>query len=1226
MSRLFNVQDLPIISFGELEQEFYAPEQIEVTEDAEQAAQKIRFEISKTYRQRMMDYVGSKGERPYNLTDDILTNVELHRQADAELSQLRALNLDSISKPMEVVDQYMQAYTDQKMKPYRQSLESMESNRKAYYDSIVAEHAMKIEELKRERFKALEVVRLENEDAFKKLAEISELFHDLEHLEPVYNIRQNPFKVDAKEMDLEEFNRVMQGAYMGLRVIKSGNPLTNAAILLYLPSSYRVNIPYFELIYAICLFLFFKITNPWVLGVLACLFFLSVVVNIFKVYENKTKLRLAYSVFINSVNISSQAEILLYADSRVSVYTTQIKELEVFPINEFADKQCEELDKEIADFKAGSPIDEVNAYRNIIMSSVNMDAYRLMIADVYREYDKLVKDRIQSLQENVNVIWEWLCEFSSNVKKLGEEIKNTTVFTPALSCIEDNYRGLPIGYKEHLLPYENIMFKYSGKNNRRAIMEVLKLYLVNAISHVKEGHLLVQVYDPNGLGQELAEFWDKSLENILSLRTKDFDQLMTELMDINKKNMYDMQTKSITEFNENCLLTGRIPVKYHLAIILSTDFKLEERDEFKAFVEYSTERGIWVWVVQEEPKFEMPVTVERNGSYSYKGLSRSYDTNIDYRVDLGVTMLKTLAEEIQNGRVDILDYEKMYRLKNIPDDKIWTFNTLEGIELHFGNLDGDPNKPRAEVLGDDAVHCLMVGQTGAGKSATINVVLANLLHMYSPEWLNLVMIDFKNVEFNMYTGNCLIPHAAIISGTKDGEYAVSIFQWLLAEMKRRLKLFSKYKCQKIADFNSGVLAGTIPEPIMPRLLNLFDEFQAMFIAVDDRNLDIIKKGITALCKEARAAGIHLWFTSQSMAGTMSEDILEQFKLRVSLSVASQDTSVMVLGNPAGYTELSGKGFLIVNSSGGKESGNRKYRIPYASNAYIKQYLPKLIEYGKCDKDGKSHIHRNASFFDEDKIHTLDEIDQWYNGYEVVRQDNSLLLLGERLVFSDNLLPENVRLGQADGENILFAYYERVDGCNLMNTFMYNLKRRRNALFAGTIGDVEISQLVDFDQFISQPFRPLAHSTKARDLMITLLEELEVRKTEGFSIQNDPIIYWIFLGWDKISGFGQNEDYRVLDTFANLLRNGPEVGIHSIIGTRDTSLLRQIRPLCSHNISSITTEKMSYGIVDSDKASKLKEATALYIYGTNISKFKVYQGTYDEAKIPKRSLELQRSAV
>ncbi|MCL2576421.1 MAG: FtsK/SpoIIIE domain-containing protein, partial [Defluviitaleaceae bacterium] len=84
-------------------------------------------------------------------------------------------------------------------------------------------------------------------------------------------------------------------------------------------------------------------------------------------------------------------------------------------------------------------------------------------------------------------------------------------------------------------------------------------------------------------------------------------------------------------------------------------------------------------------------------------------------------------------------------------------------------------------------YLLMAGQSGSGKSATINQVIANLLHMYSPSQLTLIMIDFKNVEFNMYTGDLLIPHAKIIAGTTDGEYALSIFDYLMAEMNSRKK-------------------------------------------------------------------------------------------------------------------------------------------------------------------------------------------------------------------------------------------------------------------------------------------------------------------------------------------------------------------------------------------------------------------------------------------------------
>jgi len=332
-------------------------------------------------------------------------------------------------------------------------------------------------------------------------------------------------------------------------------------------------------------------------------------------------------------------------------------------------------------------------------------------------------------------------------------------------------------------------------------------------------------------------------------------------------------------------------------------------------------------------------------------------------------------------------------------------------------------------------YLLMAGQSGSGKSATINQVIANLLHMYSPSQLTLIMIDFKNVEFNMYTGDLLIPHAKIIAGTTDGEYALSIFDYLMAEMNSRKKQFAKYKFQNIEDYNRAILEGKIKEEFIPRILVLVDEFQVMFTEVEDKIVEIIKARIRSLSKLARFCGCHLWFTSQSMKGTMSSDILDQFGLRACLQ-CSEETSLDVLGNKAAFNELKARGSILTNNKRGNINDNHRYTIPYTSNKYIKEYLPRLINGGK---EGKfpGYKHWQADFYDENTKHSIQDLKKAY-AIDVINSDERIIVLGERTSYSVNKLPCNIRLLKDQGEHIIIAGLNRDDRFNIMSAMLYNI--------------------------------------------------------------------------------------------------------------------------------------------------------------------------------------------
>lgn len=162
-----------------------------------------------------------------------------------------------------------------------------------------------------------------------------------------------------------------------------------------------------------------------------------------------------------------------------------------------------------------------------------------------------------------------------------------------------------------------------------------------------------------------------------------------------------------------------------------------------------------------------------------------------------------------------------------------------------------------------------------------------MIHEYAPDELQLVYIDMKNAEVAKYTkdGYSLIPHAIIVAGTTDGEYCLSIFDWALDEMLRRMTICRKYGVQKVEDlrkkFDDSTREGYDIEVHIPRIVILIDEFQVMFDTsrIPSKIISKIDGRITSLVKLARAASMHLWFTSQEMSGTLSKNVLDNFSMR-----------------------------------------------------------------------------------------------------------------------------------------------------------------------------------------------------------------------------------------------------------------------------------------------------------------------------------------------------------
>ncbi|MBR1737136.1 MAG: hypothetical protein IJ736_09000, partial [Firmicutes bacterium] len=823
------------------------------------------------------------------------------------------------------------------MQEYRKKKAKAEKKRDKLKDEILDNIELK----KQDTLKAYEAAVLEYKDKlndiYRPIYVVRKKADEIERFAADLGIDLSFYSIDFQNMSLKEIKETAIVADAALKETLQGRKgFSSLLIFLYLPLYIE---PFEEVKYNTAFMAFYMLlmclviyaANPVSVGLISLLVIIQSVGNLAVNIKNRKLISAAYSISSNFSSFDKRITDLLSKEPEIQKITAKYEEICNEDIEELLKNELADINAEIEDIVSKSPEDELKAIRE--------EAERYSVLSLLMDEMKKIRDKYtDEFKNNVSAYRKYYEKIKAEVDK-----RSKAVYPPGIPVNSNYYMdfefkssetsssdGTVIGYNSIKLPFKNILFRYKNEKERVERIKTLKLILSSMLGNVRENFLEVTIVDTEQLGRSMPEFLTKSMKGIIKLVTSEWDKVFKALFDIARENMLAVGTGNFNDYNKKNAIEGKTTLEYRIVIILSTDKALWNDKVFLKFKDYSTDMGIWIWLVHGEEKLYLkdnkspdglkdllnfPVIISSDAYYSYKGEKIRFCEEsrfckpIVYEEKIGRRSVENLAETIKSGRADIVDYEKDYRLRHIPDDKIWSFSTLDGIELHFGFLNGDRADPHIEWLGSDGakpVHCLMAGETGAGKSATINQVLANLLYMYPPEELELVMVDFKNVEFNMYTGDLLIPHAKLIAGTTDGEYALSVVEYLLKEMRRRQAEFGRYKFQNIMDWNKAVLSGKIKEKYMPRILFLCDEFQVLFTEVDEKIVDKIKVYITSVSKLARFAGCHLWFTSQSMKGTMSADILDQFTLRAALR-SSYETSVDILGNDAAFKKLRGRG-------------------------------------------------------------------------------------------------------------------------------------------------------------------------------------------------------------------------------------------------------------------------------------------------------------------------------
>ena len=327
-----------------------------------------------------------------------------------------------------------------------------------------------------------------------------------------------------------------------------------------------------------------------------------------------------------------------------------------------------------------------------------------------------------------------------------------------------------------------------------------------------------------------------------------------------------------------------------------------------------------------------------------------------------------------------------------PKNNIWFNKSSNGINIRLGNIGGDTGNQEPATLGDDCVHGVVVGRTGAGKSVLINNVILNLTTEYAPWELDLFLVDMKKVELSRYMANTtdgsyLTPHVSACGATSEVRYVVSMIQYLSDCMKARQALFAALGVQKIKDFREKYSKELGVDFVLPRILLLVDEFQQMFLEASGKERKILDECITSITKLGRATGVHLLFASQEMSGALGSKELANFKLRVALP-CDASISEQILGNSAA-SKVEEKGITLVNKKGGsKEEDNIEYRTPFiddkegedGSLSEFQRYLNKIH-----DESVNICYTKVQKFYQEDTQDKMSKIEVIKNSESVKSQ-------------------------------------------------------------------------------------------------------------------------------------------------------------------------------------------------------------------------------------------------
>jgi hypothetical protein len=181
----------------------------------------------------------------------------------------------------------------------------------------------------------------------------------------------------------------------------------------------------------------------------------------------------------------------------------------------------------------------------------------------------------------------------------------------------------------------------------------------------------------------------------------------------------------------------------------------------------------------------------------------------------------------------------------------------------------------------DAYHALIGGATRTGKTTLINNLILNACEVYTPDKLQLTLLDFKDgISFWEYEG---LGHVANLYAPSEDNFAEALrcLESFEQQIRARNDLFRAERKVRLAEYNQ------VAKQPLPRCLLVVDEAQNLFEGRNFQQKAAVKRILSSVAKKGAAAGVHIILSTQSFQNVELEgDVKDQFHLRIGLRHAS----------------------------------------------------------------------------------------------------------------------------------------------------------------------------------------------------------------------------------------------------------------------------------------------------------------------------------------------------
>jgi len=503
---------------------------------------------------------------------------------------------------------------------------------------------------------------------------------------------------------------------------------------------------------------------------------------------------------------------------------------------------------------------------------------------------------------------------------------------------------------------------HSQRAGRNRAIDTLRSVMTHLFTSIPPGRINFTIMDPVGLGENFAGFMHAGdyQESLVGGRIwtspihiqQQLENITDHMENVIQKYLRN-EFETIEEYNRQA---GELAEPYRFLVIADfpINFNEESIRKLSSIITSGKRCGVYTLIAyddrQELPRgLDMDDIISNSIYLKYEDDRFIWQDSVLKKFPLVLDkppadeLLTRIMHQVGKASRESSRVEVPFEIITPSPEQLWSSNNDHELSVPVGRT-GASRLQHLKLGKGVAQHILIAGKTGSGKSTFFHVLTTNLALWYSPDQVELYMIDFKKgVEFKAYVTHKL-PHARSIAIESDREFGLSILQRIDTEMTHRGNLFRHQGVQELASYRQA------SGKMLPRIVLIVDEFQ-VFFSEDDKLAQDASLLIEQLVRQGRAFGIHVILGSQTLGGSSSlaRSTIGQMAVRIAMQCSEGDSQLILDDDNTAARLLSRPGEAIYNDAGGMVTGNSPFQTAWLSDTTRDKYLNQISDLSRSRK-------------------------------------------------------------------------------------------------------------------------------------------------------------------------------------------------------------------------------------------------------------------------------------